>query len=229
MASASTRYRARTRMMARMRMSTRAPILARARILAATALVALSACIGADAAQSEDEILRQTPGYVVDTVHSPAEEIRRFQTGLAPVTTLSGGASDRDSLVRRYMDAMDAGDSLALRAMHLDRSEFGYIYFPDTKFATELYALPPGVVWFQITAGSNKGLTRASKALKGRGARYEGHSCNDTPEEYAGYRLWTECVVRMRVPGREVVSDRLFGSIIERQGQFKFVSYANGL
>jgi len=127
------------------------------------------------------------------------------------------------------MEAMNRGDSLALRAMHMDRSEFGYIYFPATKFATDLYALPPGLVWFRITAGSNQGLTRASKILKDRGAEYHGHSCDELPEESGTYTLWTECVVRLRLPGQEVVSERLFGSIMEDEGRFKFVSYANRL
>jgi hypothetical protein len=40
-------------------------------------------------------------------------------------------------------------------------------------------------------------------------------------------RIWRDCTVRSGKPG-EPQSRELFASIIERQGRFKILSYANG-
>jgi hypothetical protein len=41
--------------------------------------------------------------------------------------------------------------------------------------------------------------------------------------------LWDECVLRFRGAVGDTVNRRLFGSIIERRGRYKLVSYANDL
>lgn len=42
-------------------------------------------------------------------------------------------------------------------------------------------------------------------------------------------RLWSECRVRRVSPAGDTVHQRIFGSILEREGGFKFVSYRNDL
>jgi len=49
------------------------------------------------------------------------------------------------------------------------------------------------------------------------------------PQAEGANRLWHACRVRRTAEAGAALEQRLFGSIIERDGRYKFVSYANGL
>jgi len=69
----------------------------------------------------------------------------------------------------------------------------------------------------------------AVNRLVERAPRYDmrGYRC-DKAEVDGRLTLWTRCVVRVRESGR-VKELRLFGTIVERDGRFKFTSYASDL
>ncbi|HET8784860.1 MAG TPA: hypothetical protein VFM38_04450, partial [Candidatus Limnocylindrales bacterium] len=53
----------------------------------------------------QDSINRAQPGYVVDSILPIEEELRRFRVGLgAAPSHLVGGASSRETLIRRFAD-----------------------------------------------------------------------------------------------------------------------------
>jgi hypothetical protein len=156
------------------------------------------------------------------------ELLRRFREGLGPAPeALAGGAGSREALVRRFVRAVETRDSAAFRAMMLTRAEFAYLYFPESPLARAPYEAPPALLWFQMTEGSNKGAGRLLARLGGRPLGYAGYRCPDAPARQGANRVWERCTVRVvRAPG-DTVDRRLFGSIVERAGQFKFASYAN--
>ena len=81
-----------------------------------------------------------------------------------------------------------------------------------------------------MTAESNKGIARALRLLGGDDIEYRGHECRQAPEPLGGGQLWGSCTVAWRVTTvGDTASAILFGSILERGGRFKFVSYTNGL
>lgn len=182
----------------------------------------------ARAAGNED--LKARRGYVVDSMLPMDEMLGRFRSDLgAPTVHLGTGAADsREALVRGFVEALTGQDSAALGAMHIDRAEFAWLWFPASKFATAPYELPPDYLWFQMTAESNKGISRALRLFDG-GGRYAAHDCASAPVEQGGNRLWERCEVRWVAGDGTEERFRLFGSIIEREGRFKFVSYANPL
>ncbi|HUF27969.1 MAG TPA: hypothetical protein VMM18_13420 [Gemmatimonadaceae bacterium] len=191
----------------------------------------LSAIVGlgcqADAAPLDE--LQRRPGYVIDSVFPMEEHLRRFRAelGAAPAT-LEGGAASREALVGALVAALAARDSAALQRLHLDRAEFAWLYFPTSAFAAAPYELPPEFLWYQMTAESNKGIGRALRIVGG-GGTYLGHTCDDPPQVHGENRLWAGCEVRWMSAAGSEESGRLFGTIIERAGRFKFVSYANKL
>jgi hypothetical protein len=168
------------------------------------------------------------PGRVVDSIVPMAEQLRRFRAGLGPApAALDGGAVSREALVRAYVRAVEARDTAALRRMVLSRAEFAFLYFPESPLARRPYEVPPGLLWFQITEGSNKGIVRALRRLGGRPLGYGGHACEGAPKREGPNRLWERCRVRVvRAPG-DTAALRLFGSVLERGGRYKFVGYAN--
>jgi hypothetical protein len=163
---------------------------------------------------------------VVDSSLPLEEALRRFRVGLSVVKRLSGGAPTRDALVRRFVRAVEQRDTAAVRAMVLSRAEFAYLYYPDSPFTREPHEQMAGLVWFFTQANSSKGITRAFNRLGGQSLAYRGHQCNVRPKRQGPNRLWENCVVRLG-QGNTDAELRLFGSIIERDGRLKFVSYAN--
>lgn len=205
--------------------------------LLAVVAVAIASCGDAEARQAESQRraeiqrLRATPGYVVDTIHEMDELIARFRVGLAPPPgmRLKGAAESREELIDRFLAAVQSADTVPLQAMRLDSAEFAWIYFPASPYAQPPYELPPAYVWFHTAAESSKGAQRAARLLSGKAIRYEGYQCADEPEHYGDARLWVSCQLRWRDENGKGWDYRLFGSIIEHDGLFKFVSYANKL
>jgi hypothetical protein len=177
----------------------------------------------------QDAINRATPGYVVDSILPVNEELRRFRVavGGSPVAALRNGSNTREALVRRFIKALVVLDSSDLRAMVLGPREFADLVYPESPYTHPPYRQAPGLVWDQIQNPSRSGLTRLLRRLAGQPLQYEGHTCAAKPDRQGRNRIWTGCVVRLLDQNGDMRKNRLFGSIIERDGNFKFVSYAN--
>lgn len=177
----------------------------------------------------EDSINRALPGYVVDSILPVEEELRRFKenVGGERVTMLQGAASSRDSLVQKFLKALQASDTSALRAMVLNAREFAWLVYPESPNTKPPYKQSPALVWNQIENPSASGFTRLVRRLGGEHVVYAGYSCSKHPDQQGRNTIWTNCRMRLGEPGENVRARRLFGSIIERDGQFKLVSFAN--
>jgi len=112
--------------------------------------------------------------------------------------------------------------------MLISRGEFAYIFYPASPYAHPPYELDPAVVWMQFTAESDKGARRLFRTYGASDMGYLGHVCPAPPQERDGVRAWGCNVRRLVAPG-DTATERLFGAIIEHEGRFKFVSYANKL
>ena len=173
--------------------------------------------------------LQLRPGYVIDSIFPMEEMLRRFREPLGePVQGLAGGGATREELVASFVRALVDRDDVALERLRIDQAEFAWIYFPSSPFAVSPYELPPEVLWLQFGAESAKGVERARRAVAPESV-YLGHECGRTPEAQGGGRVWSDCLVRWRGADGTEERFRLFGSILEHGGRFKFVSYANRL
>ena len=195
------------------------------RARAAAALALLAGCDRPAAAPSGAPAGPKVIGELVPI----DEQLRQFQAGVARVDTLSGGAPAREALVRRFVAALEARDTAALRAMHLSRAEYAYLYYPTAAVARPPQQLDPETAWLLLTLESDKGVRRAIARLGGRPLGYTGHACAESPAAEGENRLWQGCAVRWRAPGGAPDSLSLFGPVLERGGRFKFVSYRNKL
>ena len=174
--------------------------------------------------------VRQATGGVIDSALPPGEALRRFRADLREhPTVLTEAARSRDGLVQRFVRALEARDTAALRGMALSRAEFAYLYYPSSRFSTEPYQLPPQTLWSLLQGNSEKGAQRALERRAGHPLRYVDYRCEPEPERQGENRVWNECTVRRVATPGDTVSERLFGSIVERGGRYKFVSYANRL
>ena len=177
----------------------------------------------------QDSINRAQPGYVVDSILPVEEELRRFRSGLPVVTSLEGGATSREKLLSLFLRAVEEADTAALVRLAISRSEFAYLVYPESPYTSPPYRQAPGLVWMRYSGASGTGLAR----LLGRwaGVRLGGRasaSCSGSPVQEGNNRIWRDCVVRV-VTGADTVASRLVGAVIERQGKYKILSYANDL
>lgn len=168
------------------------------------------------------------PATVVDSARTVEEDLREFRTGLAPVTALEGGAASRDELVRGFIRAVEESDTAAIRGLVLSRAEFAYLYYPTSRFTGPPTQLEPSLLWFMMQQNSEKGIVRVLRRLGGKTLGYTGHDCTE-PTAEGPNTLWEQCTVELGTPPTDFKARRLFGSVMEHGGRFKFVSYANEL
>jgi hypothetical protein len=177
----------------------------------------------------QDSINRTLPGYVIDSIFPVEEMNRRFRAkvGGEPVTAFSGGSPSRDALVKRFMKAVVAGDSLALRAMQVNIAEFAYLVYPDSPNTKPPYTQDPALVWRTIQNPSESGFIRLVRRAGGVPVTLDRYTCDPTPSLQGANKFWTNCELKLRGEKGDRSTHRFFGNIIERDGQFKFMSYKN--
>lgn len=172
------------------------------------------------------------PGMIVDSVFPVEEQIRRFQAAVRDTpTVLVGGSATRDDLVHRFVAAARAGNVDSLAALTATTGEFAFLYYPNSRFASPPYQLPPDILWFQIQNTQSRGLTRLLRQLEERTLDVAGYECQEEPVEAGPLRLWEDCVALLPGESSDTVRLRLrlFGTILEHRGAFKFLSLSNEL
>ncbi|MBA3521166.1 MAG: hypothetical protein H0T90_01500 [Gemmatimonadales bacterium] len=185
----------------------------------------LTACGRADAGPPESGV----SAGVVDSTMSRAEALRRFRQNLPTTDRLESGAGSRDQLVESFVRALAASDTAALAQLAVTRSEFGYLYYPTSPQGFPPYDVEPGLMWFLLFERSDLGIRRALRSYGGQPMQLLGYDCGDRASNEGENTIWGPCIVRWRDGKNQVRSERLFSQIIGRDGQFKFLSYANKL
>ena len=163
----------------------------------------------------------------VDSIHAPAEALARFRDGLPIADSLAGGAPSRDTSVARFVRAVERQDTAAIRGMVLSRAEYGWIYFPSLQRMNPGTRMQPEVMWMLHSQESEKGITRVLRRLGAGQARFAGYACEDAPQVEEANRYFHQCAIETIAPDGETASLKLFGSVIERGGRWKIVSYGN--
>lgn len=167
------------------------------------------------------------PATVVDSVLPMPVMLERFRTGLPEATVLHGGEESRDALVQRVVRALEAADTAAFEGMAVGLSEWAWLYYLTSAQALPPYELPPALAWVQTRENNRKGVLRALERLGGKSLDYRGYACQDEPAEEGENRVWIGCLVTLGADGGEPASVRLFSAILERDGRFKILSFAN--
>lgn len=176
----------------------------------------------------QDSINRAQPGYVVDSILPIEEELRRFRAGLGdPPRGLSNGASSRDALVASFLEALESADTAALARLTITRAEFAYLVYPSSQYVEGPYRQAPGLAWMRHSAVSGTGLTRLLARMGGRAVPQADYRCAEPASIEGENRLWTECRLSVVRSATDTAWVQLFGGIIEREGRFKILSYAN--
>ncbi|MEZ4411481.1 MAG: hypothetical protein R2910_00680 [Gemmatimonadales bacterium] len=195
------------------------------RLYFVVAALALGAACGPEGGHSPPA--SSNAATVVDSAIPRDEALRRFRVGLDTVTTLTGGASSRDALVREYVEALAAADTAAIIRLTMTRAEFAWLYYPESAQGLPPYDLSPSLMWFMMDEQSRKGLTRALAELGGQPYPYAGYVCEGAEVVEGPNTLWGPCLIRRVVAPGDTVNERLFGQILGRDGMYKITTHAN--
>lgn len=195
-----------------------------------SALLVLTACVDHDRPASV-VTQRDTIKNVVDSIFPVEEEVRRFKAARpgAAAKVLSDGATSRDELVQRFIRALEEKDSTQLRKLQMSAAEFIDLYYPTSIYSRPPHKQSPELFWFLLQENSGRGIRRALDRFGGQPLGFQGYTCNAAPLVQGANRFWSECRVRWQRAGKAASPFGLFGTIIEREGRFKFVSYANDM
>ncbi|MGH7712697.1 MAG: hypothetical protein ACREOG_15505, partial [Gemmatimonadaceae bacterium] len=173
----------------------------------------------------QDSVNRAQPGYVVDSIFLIAEEMRRFNEGLVRPDSLTGGATTRTELVRKFTAALARHDTSSLRQMHVTRAEFGHFVFLESPYSRPPYKTKPGLIWLQLMSESERGMSRLLERVAGNAVRISDLQCEATPDRQGPNRYWRNCTMMVRDGNGRSRRLHLFGQILERDGRAKFLSY----
>jgi hypothetical protein len=202
----------------------------KAKLVFSASILILLACRSEEPATSQVPAEEPAPVHV-DSVFPLEEEIRRFKAARngAAASELQTASDSRDALVARFMKALERRDTADLRAMVLNAAEYIDLYYPTSVYTRPPYKQSPELNWFLMQEDSEKGIKRALDRYGGLPANFQGYECPREPRVEGANRFWEACTIRWS-PAPDVPSPiRIFGSIMEREERFKFVSYANDL
>ncbi len=169
------------------------------------------------------------PGSTYTPDSTRAAQLAEFRAGLPELTALAGGAPSRDSLVTGLLAALATRDTATLNRLVLSRAEFAWLYYPTTQQALPPYDLDPATLWMLTSERGGRGQAKLLETLGGRTIPYVGHRCEGGASHEGQNTVYGPCVVRLAQAPGDTVESRLFGLVLERGGQWKFVSYANKL
>lgn len=172
--------------------------------------------------------LRKTPGYVIDSVFTPEENLRRFQSTVigAPPTRLSGGARSTDDLLRQYWALLSTADTLNMSPLVVSRAEYAFLYFPESEEGPN--GMPPHIGWELIVRQSGRGLFRALVIAQREPSPVLRTECSDTPRKVGKSTIYGPCgVVIMRNGVEETIW--VAKTLIERDGIHKLMGLQNEL
>jgi hypothetical protein len=141
------------------------------------------------------------------------------------VPPLAGGASSLLELARSVAAAFERADLSALHALSLNEQEFRDHVWPELPAAKPERNLPFSFVWGDLHQKSEASLSRTLVSV--RGQRFDVVAVRPLGDvtHYKTYAVHRETELTVKNSEGKEQKLRLFGSILEKDGQFKVFSY----
>ena len=145
--------------------------------------------------------------------------------GDPPLAPLSHTFSSPEALSRAVLIALAANDVDTLRALPLDELEFRNAVWPDLPASRPERNVPFDYAWGDLHQKSSNALRRLVARYGGRRYQLAGVGFAGETTGYRTYQVHRETVLDLLDEEGEEVRLALFGSILEREGEFKLFSY----
>ena len=188
----------------------------------------LAACTSRGEQQGDAWADTTSPAATVvsmDTVLAGA--LARFREGLVPTDTFRHASSSAEAAVREFARLVERSDTAGLARLHLSRGEWAWLVYPESRWARPPYRQRPDVAWTLIVERSNGALARLLERRGDRPLRITAWRCDAVPQREGRTTYHGGCAVTYRDERGGQMTERLFSSIVERDGRFKIGSYSN--
>lgn len=156
-----------------------------------------------------------------------AGALERFRVGLPRTDTLRHAQPSKEAVVRHFMALLERRDTLGLARLHVSRGEWAWLVYPESRYTHPPFRQRVDIGWMFIIERSNSAVARLLDRRGGQALELERWQCADTPEPEGRNLYWGRCTVTYRDARGARHTERLFSSILERDGRFKIGSYAN--
>ncbi len=148
-----------------------------------------------------------------------------FQSTAAERPSLDEAASSPEELVRRFLAAVTENNIEHVRRLAVNQDEFKTLVYPELSAAGRARNTSAEFVWSMLQTRSESSLHSIMEAVGGRQLSFEEIRFTGETTRYESYKVHSESllVLRDEVGDRQTV--RLFGSVLELDGQFKIFSF----
>jgi hypothetical protein len=144
---------------------------------------------------------------------------------------LRGATNSLEDAAQRLVAALEQGDENGLVAQLIDWREHDQLYWPALPDSNQVGATDPGFAFENMYLRSLRDLRRTESDLKQRhkvaGAlrlRFQSAKAEEVTT-YPGLKLHRRVQIRVQVNDGPAEALPLSGSVVERDGHFKFLSY----
>ena len=142
-----------------------------------------------------------------------------------PRPPLSNTLASPEALSEAVLAALAARDVDRLRALALDEREFRTAVWPELPASRPERNVPFDYAWGDLRQKSGNALRRLVARHGGRRYRLAGVGFAGETTDYRTYRVHRETVLDLLDEGGAAMRLALFGSILEREGEFKLFSF----
>jgi hypothetical protein len=148
-----------------------------------------------------------------------------LQSGAAVRRPLESAASSPEELTRRFLDAIAGNRPDEVRKLALSEEEFRKYVWPELPSAEPARNLTPEFVWNSLHIRSESNLRSTMASVGGRRLRLEEVRFTGGVTEYKTYRVHRASLLFLKDEVGKEQTVRLFGSVLELDGQFKIFSF----
>ncbi len=130
-----------------------------------------------------------------------------------------------EDLAEEVLKAVASNDPEALLKLRVSEKEFRKFLWPEFPASQPKMNVPFGFAWDNLNQKSEKAARRALSKYGGGKYRFESIYFQEKTETYDSFKLYSQSVLLVRDPEGAVQEFDFCGSIVERNGEYKFLSY----
>jgi len=146
-------------------------------------------------------------------------------SGCARTPVLANTHQTPQAVAEAVVAALNAGDSAALLALAVTEAEFRDVVWPKLPAARPERNLTWQYVWGDLHAKSRQQAAALMGAWQEGRYTFVDVGLDGKVDDHGTYRVHRDSRVELLTPQGHAVSQRLFGSVIEQQGQYKVFSF----
>jgi hypothetical protein len=133
--------------------------------------------------------------------------------------------SSIQNLAEEVLEAVESNDPDALLKLRINEREFKKYLWPEFPASDPKMNVPFSFAWGNLDQKSEKGARRALSQYGGNAYRFETIYFQEKTEEYSGFKLYSQSVIVAKDNDGNLHELQFCGSIVERNGEYKFLSY----